>query len=252
MNHPIHVHGLWMDLDNGTGADRPRKHTIIVPPGRTVAFNITMSEVGRWPFHCHLLFHMMTGMFREFVVHPRGEPLPAAGSKPAMPAVHADGGYEPCASLARLWRWRSQPPPPRWTIRRPIGGSMAWSSAARLRSRLTRPGRPRAGSAGDIDKIRLESSGVLRDDGRIDNEGGNARHRQSTFLQSTGLAVLGRQGRPADVGVRQWPDARGSRCRLRGTGALRHPSRCHGRTHPDGRRVGAARGALRYPAVCRS
>jgi FtsP/CotA-like multicopper oxidase with cupredoxin domain len=84
MNHPIHVHGLWMDLDNGTGADRPRKHTIIVPPGRTVAFNITMSEVGRWPFHCHLLFHMMTGMFREFVVHPRGEALPVAGPKPAM------------------------------------------------------------------------------------------------------------------------------------------------------------------------
>jgi FtsP/CotA-like multicopper oxidase with cupredoxin domain len=85
MNHPIHVHGLWMDLDNGAGADRPRKHTIIVPPGRSVTFDITMSEVGRWPFHCHLLFHMMTGMFREFAVHPRGEALPAAGSKPAAP-----------------------------------------------------------------------------------------------------------------------------------------------------------------------
>ena len=92
MNHPIHVHGLWMDLDTGAGADRPRKHTIIVPPGRTVAFDITMSEVGRWPFHCHLLFHMMTGMFREFTVHPRGEPLPAAGAKPAMPMSMPMGG----------------------------------------------------------------------------------------------------------------------------------------------------------------
>lgn len=92
MNHPIHVHGLWMDLDNGSGADRPRKHTIIVPPGRTVTFDITMSEVGRWPFHCHLLFHMMTGMFREFVVHPRGEALPVGGSKPAMPMSMPMGG----------------------------------------------------------------------------------------------------------------------------------------------------------------
>lgn len=96
MNHPIHVHGLWMDLDNGhggdSGADRPRKHTIIVPPGRTVTFDITMSEVGRWPFHCHLLFHMMTGMFREFVVHPRGAPLPAAGSQPSMPMSMPMGG----------------------------------------------------------------------------------------------------------------------------------------------------------------
>lgn len=72
MNHPIHLHGLWMDLDNGAGNARPRKHTVIVPPGRTVSVTVTMSEVGRWPFHCHFVFHMMTGMFREFVVHPRG------------------------------------------------------------------------------------------------------------------------------------------------------------------------------------
>ena len=89
MNHPLHVHGLWMDLDNGTGADRPRKHTIIVPPGRTVSVDITMSTVGRWPFHCHLLFHMMSGMFREFTVHPRGEALPAAGAKPMSMGSHA-------------------------------------------------------------------------------------------------------------------------------------------------------------------
>lgn len=85
MNHPLHVHGLWMDLDNGAGADRPRKHTVIVPPGRTVSVDITMSEVGRWPFHCHLLYHMMAGMFREFTVHPRGASVPAAGTAPAQP-----------------------------------------------------------------------------------------------------------------------------------------------------------------------
>ena len=85
MNHPIHVHGLWMDLDNGAGEARPRKHVVIVPPGRTVSVTVRMAEVGRWPFHCHLLFHMTTGMFREFVVHPKGETAPS----PAMGAGHA-------------------------------------------------------------------------------------------------------------------------------------------------------------------
>ncbi len=89
MNHPIHLHGLWMDLDNGAGEARPRKHVVAVPPGRTVSVTVRMAEVGRWPFHCHLLFHMMTGMFREFVVHPKGEALPAASSTPTTGSGHA-------------------------------------------------------------------------------------------------------------------------------------------------------------------
>ena len=92
MNHPIHLHGLWMDLDNGAGEARPRKHVVIVPPGRTLSVTVTMAEAGRWPFHCHLMFHMMTGMFREFVVHPKGDALPAASS-------NSGGGRRPCASL---------------------------------------------------------------------------------------------------------------------------------------------------------
>ena len=89
MNHPLHLHGLWMDLDNGTGEARPRKHVVIVPPGRTVSVTVHMAAVGRWPFHCHLMFHMMTGMFREFVVHPKGEALPAASSAPMTGGGHA-------------------------------------------------------------------------------------------------------------------------------------------------------------------
>jgi CopA family copper-resistance protein len=89
MNHPIHLHGLWMDLENGAGGERPRQHVVIVPPGRTVSVTVHMTEVGRWPFHCHLLFHMMSGMFREFVVHPKGGTLPAAASAPAMGGGHA-------------------------------------------------------------------------------------------------------------------------------------------------------------------
>jgi CopA family copper-resistance protein len=81
MNHPIHLHGLWMDLDNGAGDRRPRKHTVIVPPGRTVSFTMHMTEPGNWPFHCHLLFHMTTGMFREFSVGGGGVPRPAAMPK---------------------------------------------------------------------------------------------------------------------------------------------------------------------------
>ena len=89
MNHPLHLHGLWMDLDNGAGEARPRKHVVIVPPGRTVSVTVTMAAVGRWPFHCHLMFHMMTGMFREFVVHPKGDALPAASSAPMTGGGHA-------------------------------------------------------------------------------------------------------------------------------------------------------------------
>jgi FtsP/CotA-like multicopper oxidase with cupredoxin domain len=84
MNHPIHLHGLWMDLDNGAGNERPRKHTVIVPPGRTVSVTVTMSEPGNWPFHCHFLFHMSAGMFREFIVA-------AAGATPAQ--TPAAGGH---------------------------------------------------------------------------------------------------------------------------------------------------------------
>jgi L-ascorbate oxidase len=76
MNHPIHLQGLWMDLENGAGDDRPRKHVVVVPPGRTVSVTIHMTEVGSWPFHCHLMFHMMTGMFREFVVNRPGTTIP--------------------------------------------------------------------------------------------------------------------------------------------------------------------------------
>ena len=61
---------------------------VIVPPGRTVSVTVQMTEVGRWPFHCHLLFHMETGMFREFVVHPKGTLLPAT-SAPKTGGGHA-------------------------------------------------------------------------------------------------------------------------------------------------------------------
>ena len=64
MEHPMHLHGVFMELQNGQGgAQAPRKHTISVPPFETVEAHLTFDEPGPWAFHCHLLFHMMTGMF---------------------------------------------------------------------------------------------------------------------------------------------------------------------------------------------
>jgi FtsP/CotA-like multicopper oxidase with cupredoxin domain len=65
MEHPVHLHGLWSELDNGQDAYRPYKHTINVKPGEQLSFLVTADEPGRWAFHCHLLYHMETGMFRE-------------------------------------------------------------------------------------------------------------------------------------------------------------------------------------------
>ena len=64
MNHPIHLHGMWMELENGHGESIPRKHTInMMPDARTSAL-ITADAPWRWAFHCHLLYHMDMGMFR--------------------------------------------------------------------------------------------------------------------------------------------------------------------------------------------
>ena len=68
MNHPMHLHGMWMEIENGNGANNPRKHTVNVPPGQTVYADVTADALGQWAFHCHLLYHMDTGMFRTVVV----------------------------------------------------------------------------------------------------------------------------------------------------------------------------------------
>jgi CopA family copper-resistance protein len=65
MEHPMHLHGLWSELENGHGAYRPYKHTLLVKPGERLSFLVNADEPGRWAFHCHLLYHMEVGMFRE-------------------------------------------------------------------------------------------------------------------------------------------------------------------------------------------
>lgn len=59
MAHPMHLHGMFMQLENGQPAgDLPNKHTIVVPPGKTVTALLTADELGEWAIHCHLLYHM--------------------------------------------------------------------------------------------------------------------------------------------------------------------------------------------------
>ncbi len=68
MDHPMHLHGMWMDLQNGHGDTNPRKHTISVPPGQTLYADVTVDALGEWAFHCHLMLHMASGMFQRVVV----------------------------------------------------------------------------------------------------------------------------------------------------------------------------------------
>jgi len=70
MEHPIHLHGMWMELDNGRGDRSPRKHTISIKPAERLSVLIDADAPGRWAFHCHLLFHMAMGMFRVVEVSP--------------------------------------------------------------------------------------------------------------------------------------------------------------------------------------
>jgi CopA family copper-resistance protein len=65
MTHPIHLHGMWSDLEDENGRFMVRKHTIDMPPGTRRSYRVTADALGRWAYHCHLLYHMEMGMFRE-------------------------------------------------------------------------------------------------------------------------------------------------------------------------------------------
>src|SRR3546814_3432299 len=79
MTHPMHLHGMWTILDNGNGKWNPVKHVVSIAPGTTVLAEVEVDAPGRWAFHCHLMYHMATGMFREVIV---------AGGPPARSEEH--------------------------------------------------------------------------------------------------------------------------------------------------------------------
>ncbi len=68
MTHPMHLHGMWSILDVGKGKWNPAKHTVSVAPGTTVYMEVEVDAPGQWAFHCHLSYHMDSGMFRKIIV----------------------------------------------------------------------------------------------------------------------------------------------------------------------------------------
>lgn len=65
MTHPIHLHGLWSDVEDENGQFHLRKHTVDMPPGTRRSYRVRADALGRWAYHCHLLYHMEAGMMRE-------------------------------------------------------------------------------------------------------------------------------------------------------------------------------------------
>ena len=71
MAHPMHLHGMFMELENGQDGYLPKKHIVLVPPGREMSVMLTADEPGEWPLHCHLMYHMASGMMTSLVVEQR-------------------------------------------------------------------------------------------------------------------------------------------------------------------------------------
>ncbi len=93
MAHPMHLHGMFMQLENGqASSDLPNKHTLIVPPGKTVTALLTADELGEWAIHCHLLYHMSSGMMSKLVVanvDGNQAPTPSTSSLAKQGDTHA-------------------------------------------------------------------------------------------------------------------------------------------------------------------
>lgn len=97
MAHPMHLHGMFVQLENGQPAEKlPNKHTVIVPPGGSYSVLVTADQPGEWAFHCHLLYHMMAGMMTKVTVATLDEKdMPPAAAKPAAApaATKTSGGH---------------------------------------------------------------------------------------------------------------------------------------------------------------
>jgi CopA family copper-resistance protein len=72
MTHPIHLHGMWSELEAEDGSFLVRKHTVSVLPAQRLSYLVTADALGRWAYHCHLAYHMEAGMFREVIVAHAG------------------------------------------------------------------------------------------------------------------------------------------------------------------------------------
>jgi FtsP/CotA-like multicopper oxidase with cupredoxin domain len=68
MNHPIHLHGMWSEVETAQAQFQVRKHTVNVRPAQRISYLVNADARGRWAYHCHMLYHMDGGMFRAVVV----------------------------------------------------------------------------------------------------------------------------------------------------------------------------------------
>ena len=68
MTHPMHMHGMWSEVEDAKGRFLVRKHTVPVQPAQQISYRVSADAVGRWAWHCHLMMHMDAGMFREILV----------------------------------------------------------------------------------------------------------------------------------------------------------------------------------------
>ncbi|MEN6318471.1 MAG: copper resistance system multicopper oxidase [Syntrophaceae bacterium] len=90
MAHTMHLHGMFVQIENGQPAAKlPNKHTVIIAPGDTYSMLLTADEPGEWAFHCHMIYHMLTGMMTKVIVSKpdKSSPPPAAPS-------HHDAGHD--------------------------------------------------------------------------------------------------------------------------------------------------------------
>jgi hypothetical protein len=90
MHHPMHLHGHFFRVLNGQGEFSPLKHTVDVAPMTTTVIEFAADEFGDWFFHCHLLYHMMSGMAR--VVHYQDFTLDPATAA-VRPQLYEDPYY---------------------------------------------------------------------------------------------------------------------------------------------------------------
>ncbi|EXS22121.1 MULTISPECIES: copper resistance system multicopper oxidase [Acinetobacter] len=92
MAHPMHLHGMFMQLENGQQAENlPNKHTLIVPPGKTVTALLTADALGEWAIHCHLLYHMSAGMMNKLIVAQVNDGQQPAQSQPTVQSENEKG-----------------------------------------------------------------------------------------------------------------------------------------------------------------
>lgn len=89
MAHPMHLHGMFFEVENGQAPDRlPEKNVVVVAPGRTQSIILTADEPGEWPLHCHLLYHMDQGMMQKLVVAQVDAPVGATADPRAAHESH--------------------------------------------------------------------------------------------------------------------------------------------------------------------